>query len=315
MKKTLLTPLLLMIICFSSFAQAGSEGRGGGDPIASRFSDIAVQVATYIYQNPESFGDLDTKATWRLAHKIQKSLNVSNTKSLVVVTEKRPLDAYGIPKAAVFSLSEQQIWVHRDSWRGFSNEEKVALVSMELLGLSGVEERRYITATNIIAKNTKKIMNFNSNISIKEKFDYPNTDHPMDNFDLEQLGDGGKIKLKKDIFIPPYRKFTTLKRVNADGIIYACEVALFEERSNSQVLRAGSEFEITDAYRQSTRGNQQFTYGEITKGVKIFLPVKESDEFYFVCSIDLPWIGISIGEFKKYMNDIFELILAEPDQF
>lgn len=154
-----LLPIILVALVSgpmtSSAAEGGNHGGGGGDPTAIGFVIRMKQIKSLLDESPDIVPSLNRNQLNQLVHNFDASLG---GESKIRVQESRPLDPYGVPKAAVFSTKPLQITVHRASFEEATPEKQVTLAAMEILGLLGQTSARYETAVKQISEKMVNVL-------------------------------------------------------------------------------------------------------------------------------------------------------------
>lgn len=148
-------------IVFSLGAVAGgTEGVGGGDPMAVEFSDLARKLTRFATTNAGFSPPHYLKNLKRIERKWRWSLSHSKRKSLIAFVEERPLDGHGVPKAAVYYSETLEVRVHRPTWSAMSRQMRLELVAMELLGLADLDYDRYEIACQMVRDHADDILGY-----------------------------------------------------------------------------------------------------------------------------------------------------------
>lgn len=151
--------LCLFATCHSAFARGG-EGVGGGDPMAAEFVKLAKKFTRYAERNFHIIpSPHEIRAMKHLEKQWRYSINYARRKSLVVFVEERPKDDFGIPKAAVYNMDTLEVRVHRSTWRDYTDQQKLELVVMELLGMVEFNDARYEQAMELVSRHGDRILN------------------------------------------------------------------------------------------------------------------------------------------------------------
>jgi hypothetical protein len=135
--KAITTFLISLFISTSVFAGPRIVGNGG-DTFALQFLTYADKV--YKYLDNSNISGLDVAA-------LGKAIATAKVES----TDKK-LQLNGIPKDAINYPSERRIVFNRDRWTSFIEDERLALVLHEYLGLIGLEDASY-TYSKLILKD------------------------------------------------------------------------------------------------------------------------------------------------------------------
>lgn len=139
--------------------------------------------------------------------------------------------------------------------------------------------------------------------------------HVQDSDPLQNIGRGVKLVLKKDLNIKPnmaYYSFSFLKEGAWDeGSLYITNVENFD-----RVLAAGTTFEIDDIVISEMEAPGQ----KVTGYVKIYFKDSTKLKTLYIYTHDYyPVQGstynfISVGQFKKFLQEIFTVVQPKPVQ-
>jgi hypothetical protein len=142
-----LTALCQLSIFSTAFAKGGALDGGGGEPGALEFVKIAYKLSNWLEN--KNFPQLPWRKVRGQADEIMNSLNRSEDEQLLVFSEEEIECQVGDKVLRKMACTEQgKITVNRRAWQAASGQEKVELVSLELLVLSQATQR-YKLATEI----------------------------------------------------------------------------------------------------------------------------------------------------------------------
>lgn len=132
---------------------------GGGDPMAQQFISMSKRLALFFKANPDKarlpFSSVEFQT---LVDQLDESIKNESLTDRIAFTDQRLADQNGVTKAAFFDRKTMSITIHRPFWRSATADERLTLVTMEILGLLGIKENRYQVAANLIRDRVAAIM-------------------------------------------------------------------------------------------------------------------------------------------------------------
>lgn len=131
--------LVLLLLGICTFAEAGNETGGGGDPKVVEFYSISVKVCRW--GQTEKIKDFPAIENCKevLSH-FRESFKLGQ-KAKIIFTDEPLKDASGVSKVALFKLSDKSVTVNRQLWELQTRKEKYITAGIELAGLSTVANR------------------------------------------------------------------------------------------------------------------------------------------------------------------------------
>lgn len=226
---------VLLASAVPSFARSsGGETGGGGDVFVIEFKNTLQKTMHYLLENVDVAPEADREQMYLATQALSQSLGSLSSASLIEFTQKRPIDRFGVEKAAVFTKNPLKVRVHLGSWLQYSSAEKVTLVGMELLGLGGLQTGRYDAAFDELSPaaeeilsidvNAEKLAAFSKYAKIEKLFNQSTTPFLLD----EMMLSSDKIK-------SPFRTCSLIQEeqtVNLDLLVGVKLIERFTEGGN-----------------------------------------------------------------------------------
>jgi hypothetical protein len=133
MKKYFLTlTALLFFLNANAQIHRGTEGVGGGDPHAIEFLKIADSIQEFL-SSSNMFPEIEREDFKSVITTIRLSLDNGSNKPQIIFQESEVLCA-GVSKVGCVT-ENKNIFVHRQEWKTLNAQEKIELVSLEVLQL------------------------------------------------------------------------------------------------------------------------------------------------------------------------------------
>ena len=139
--------LTALTTCQPGSAFAGHGEGNGGDAYVQEFTTIARKVEAYLVSRPAtSPPNIDA----------EKFNNVINTVALSSVDDILYLD--GVPKDLINYPRDNAIVISRPRWKSIIDSQKYSIVTHEILGVMGVDDRKYQVSWQLLM-NTSMVVN------------------------------------------------------------------------------------------------------------------------------------------------------------
>ncbi len=132
--------LVISVLILNQLAVAGSEGVGGGDPDAVDFLLTAKTFNQWVLKSDIGLTNKEKNRIDSTYRQLAAGMNHQSLTPIRFISQ--PIaDLSGAPKVALYSKKPFSITINRKQWKNLNPQEKFIIVSLEIFGLSDVDDR------------------------------------------------------------------------------------------------------------------------------------------------------------------------------